>query len=164
MKARFTAKDRVTEQSCREKYGCDLKIWRLFRQTHQNYQKTPLYPYLLQRRKARKREVGWNLSILEWWAIWTRSKKYSQRGRKGHQYCMARIFDENPYEVGNVYITTCKLNMEHRKIFNGVKQQEERRTVKILGEGSFADPSLLLEFAESNTARHIIMSTIGLVE
>lgn len=62
-----------------------------------------------QRRNARKRKIGWHLTLLEWWTIWQQSGKWEERGR-GSGYVMCRYGDLGPYALGNVFIGGAREN------------------------------------------------------
>lgn len=57
-----------------------------------------------QRAAAKMRGVAFDLTFEQWFAIWSRSGKLSDRGCKTGQYVMARYNDVGPYAVGNVKI------------------------------------------------------------
>jgi hypothetical protein len=59
---------------------------------------------------ARKRKIEWLFTFETWWKMWDESGKWSQRGRKSNQYCMARKGDVGPYSPENVNIVTCATN------------------------------------------------------
>ena|ERR1035437_7057048 len=73
--------------------------------------KTPLYKYSYQKRHAASRGIPFTLTFEEWWKLWEDSGKYSERGKKPHQYCMSRNKDIGGYEVGNVYISQVSDNL-----------------------------------------------------
>lgn len=117
--ARFTAKAAAV-------YGIDERTWNLFRAIHPNFKKTPLFKYYCSRVSAKRRGVAWKLTFMEWWAIWYRSGKYPLRGSGTGKYTMGRLFDDGPYEVGNVYIT--KNNNAHRTVFNRLNAMSHQVT------------------------------------
>ena len=59
---------------------------------------------------AARRGIEFNLSFAEWLLIWEESGKFEQRGRGAGTYCMSRIGDIGPYELGNVFIQLNKVN------------------------------------------------------
>ena len=63
-----------------------------------------------QKRTARYRGVGFDLTLKQWWDLWQESGKWDQRGRGKGRYCMARIRDTGSYAVGNVQIILTELN------------------------------------------------------
>ena len=65
-----------------------------------------------QRSGAKLRGIVWGLTFEEWSDIWLASGKWSQRGNRSNQYCMARKFDEGGYFADNVKIIT---NYENQK-------------------------------------------------
>jgi hypothetical protein len=72
--------------------------------------------YDLQRRGAGYRGIAFLLTYDEWLSIWRTSGKLSQRGRKGHQYVMARYGDVGPYAIGNVKIIRQSENLSEGHI------------------------------------------------
>lgn len=64
-----------------------------------------LAKFIMQRKNARQRGIGWNFTFKDWFAVWQESGHWEQRGR-GKGYCMTRIGDSGPYERGNVAIKT----------------------------------------------------------
>lgn len=57
-----------------------------------------------QRKNARYRGIGFELTFEQWLTIWEASGRLSQRGRGRGLYVMARFNDDGPYKVGNVKI------------------------------------------------------------
>lgn len=76
--------------------------------------KRPTFAYHSQRRNARSRGIGWDLTLAQWWAIWQTSGKWAERGR-GQGYVMCREGDEGPYALGNVFIATARENSSNKK-------------------------------------------------
>lgn len=62
--------------------------------------------YFEQRRNAGVRDIEWSITFPEWMFVWRESGHLEERGR-GNGYCMARRHDLGPYDITNVYITTC---------------------------------------------------------
>lgn len=77
--------------------------------------KHPLHAYRRQRENAQKRGVEWKLTLAEWWQVWVTSGYWRERGRLGHQYCMARNGDVGPYAIDNVRIITNIENIREAK-------------------------------------------------
>lgn len=67
--------------------------------------------YANQRYKAKKRGIGWGFTFESWWLVWEQSGKWELRGKRKHQYCMARLGDRGPYRQDNVRITTNAENL-----------------------------------------------------
>lgn len=67
--------------------------------------------YRHQKRTSLHRGIPWELSLKQWWDVWTASGKWDERGRSRGQYVMARLNDEGGYTPGNVYITTGAANI-----------------------------------------------------
>lgn len=69
----------------------------------------PIDAFYAQRKSAKHRGIGWEMTIWEWWSIWHDSGHWNQRGI-GAGYMMCRKGDEGPYAVGNVFIATGIVN------------------------------------------------------
>lgn len=69
------------------------------------------HKFLRQRCKAKQRGIEWLLTFDEWWAIWTESGHWQERGHNFGCYVMARHGDVGPYAVGNVSIITHSQNI-----------------------------------------------------
>jgi len=61
------------------------------------------FKYRRQQARAKQRDIGWEFTFPEWWAVWQASGKWDRRGR-GHGYVMARKGDTGPYSPSNVEI------------------------------------------------------------
>ena len=66
------------------------------------------HAFLMQRSRAKRRGIGWDLSYEDWCFLW--KDKWHQRGNCSGQYCMARIGDVGPYSLLNVIIKTVNEN------------------------------------------------------
>lgn len=64
----------------------------------------PKHAFQTQHNGAKEREIAWEITFDEWWAIW--KDHFHMRGRGANDLCMARQGDTGPYKVGNVYLTT----------------------------------------------------------
>ncbi len=67
--------------------------------------------YYDQKSHARARGIAFALTFEQWLIVWVQSGKLEERGRRSHQYVMARFNDRGPYAIGNVKITTMRANM-----------------------------------------------------
>lgn len=94
-RARFEARRNAKSLA---KWGCNWDQYVVLRQMRK-----PTRAYAMQRRNAISREIGWELSLWQWWSIWQQSGKWHLRGR-GNGYMMCRTNDVGPYAVGNVFI------------------------------------------------------------
>ena len=65
--------------------------------------KTPIFAFRTQRQAAKRRGIGWELTLWEWWTIWLSSGKFPERG-PGKGYAMCRRGDKGPYAKWNVFI------------------------------------------------------------
>ena len=72
-------------------------------------ERTPIGAFVRQKQGARRRRIEWRLSLWDWWTIWQQSGRWDERGR-GQGYVMCRKGDTGAYEIGNVYIDTCRQN------------------------------------------------------
>ena len=79
-------------------------------QTSLEWMKTPKGIFSVQKRKAKQRKIGWELSFDDWWSIWQESGHWESRGRNADDYCMCRIGDKGSYKVGNVFIAKNRQN------------------------------------------------------
>lgn len=94
----------------------------------------PCTIYARQKAMAKLRNIEWQLTFEEWYAIWLQSGKYDQRGRGVGKYCMSRIGDTGPYSKNNVFIQETIKNCGDK--FRGVPQTPEfiaKRVSKIKG-------------------------------
>lgn len=76
--------------------------------------------YEQQRYNALYRGIPWEFTYDTWIEWWKSTGKLSERGRKGHEYCMCRIGDKGPYSPTNVF---CATNADNARdaVKNGVK-------------------------------------------
>ena len=91
---------------CIRAWGCNYRDY----QTILKHPDQPTLAFSMQKRNARERGIGWELSLWQWWKIWEQSGHWADRGR-GHGYCMCRLNDSGPYAVDNVYVATGAENM-----------------------------------------------------
>jgi hypothetical protein len=99
-----------------------------FRRAQQNVDRlgnTPRKSYLRQLHNAKKRGIRWVFTFAEWWDIWEKSGKWTERGR-GHGYCMARHGDRGAYAIGNVKIIPATENQREyiRRFWKQVRNGE----------------------------------------
>jgi hypothetical protein len=82
----------------------------LVKETNKEYEKhyiqTAKGKYSIQKRKAKRRGIAWELSFEEWWTIWEASGKWSERGWGKDKYVMCRYGDIGAYSIDNVFIDT----------------------------------------------------------
>ncbi len=71
---------------------------------------SPAHKFRQQKCNARRRKIQWNLTLPEWWRIWSESGKWSERGQGS--FCMSRYGDTGPYSVENVHIITSSENIK----------------------------------------------------
>jgi hypothetical protein len=68
--------------------------------------------FLQQRNQAKQRGIEWDLSYLEWLAIWQTSGHLFERGRHKGSYQMCRFEDVGPYASSNVRIDRMEANIQ----------------------------------------------------
>lgn len=105
-----SAMEKARRETTSRRFGCTIEQLRYLRTLDDDYHKTPIGQYLSQRSGARRRGIGWNLTLWEWWCIWRDSGLWCRRGRNSGEYVMSRYADKGPYEVGNVEIRLCNEN------------------------------------------------------
>lgn len=94
-----------------ERFECTAEEWRILRdiglemmRQGKSRSATPLRAFSRQRGLALKvRNIGWELTLWQWWTIWQDSGHWDERG-SGRGYQMCRKGDVGPYAVGNVFI------------------------------------------------------------
>ncbi|MBL3825130.1 MULTISPECIES: hypothetical protein [unclassified Marinobacter] len=119
-----------------EKYGCTFEQYKSVPGTDADKCKSPLYAFRMQKNNAMKRGIEWRLKFWDWWMIWLDSGKWEQRGKWSDGYCMCRVGDCGPYEVGNVYINTIKHNSTLGRTLaweNGVKRTLAYEVIQAAG-------------------------------
>lgn len=85
--------------------------------------------YQDQRRSAKnRRKVPFELTFTEWMWLWLSSGYWDQRGNKRDDYVMARIGDQGPYAVGNVFFQTVAENAREGNLNSGRKYRHVRCT------------------------------------
>jgi hypothetical protein len=92
-------------------YGCSAEQWTELRdlglqmiRDGLSKECTPIRAFGHQRNAAiRKRNIAWQLTLGEWWAIWVESGRWPERGL-GRGYMMCRKGDIGPYSIDNVFI------------------------------------------------------------
>jgi transposase len=88
------------------KYGYDQSLFESGAQMRLAHKR-----FIQQRCRAHDRAVAWELTLQEWWEIWTLSGQWAARGRScAESAVMSRRGDIGPYSKGNVYITTLAAN------------------------------------------------------
>lgn len=79
------------------------------------YKHNMYVPWMKSKAQANFRNEEWNLSFNDFFNIW--NGKWHERGRKGHNLCLARVDSNKPWQSDNIALMTIK---EHR-----AKQGEE---------------------------------------
>lgn len=73
--------------------------------------------YMWQKNKASRRGIPWQFNFASWLIFWIDSGHFYDRGRKGNQYCMARLGDTGPYSAQNCVAITQIQNLKDRAIY-----------------------------------------------
>lgn len=123
-----------------KQYGCSMEKYRELTGNEFHCMNRPAYRYRIQKNNARSRGIEFLLTFPEWWAIWQGSGHYSDSNRMGG-YCMARLADDGPYAVNNVYICTAAQNC-HDQYFSGKERKrkiEIHATPRVIGDSYFPD-------------------------
>lgn len=121
-------KQEKKEQKIFAKYGCSVEFLEQMRGDG-DYKKSPLQKYRRQKQNARTRGVPFNLTLHEWWDLWTESGHWQEMGLGKGKYHMCRICDAGAYEVGNVEIKPHEENSKEARLMDKVYQ---RNSAKIL--------------------------------
>lgn len=102
-RARFEAK---RNQKCIVRWGCSWEQYTALRAMQK-----PTRAYASQKRNAAVRGIPWELTLWQWWTIWSQSGHWDNRGR-GRAFQMCRVGDQGPYSVDNVYIASGAVNIQ----------------------------------------------------
>ncbi len=71
---------------------------------------------------SKQRGIVFNFTFEEWIKWWKQQLGpdwFKMRGKRKHQYCMARFKDEGPYEPGNIRCILSGANVSERKLIWG---------------------------------------------
>jgi transposase len=94
---RLVEHDAKRDQRYLAKYGCTFAQWQgLIREP-----RNPTRAYIEQRRNAHTRNIGWELTLWQWWTAWQESGHWHERGRGQHGYMMSRK-RAGPYAPDNL--------------------------------------------------------------
>lgn len=101
-------KRKLRNESYIRKYGMSRQKYMSIRDLKDKCGASPQVRYQQQKRNASFRNIPWQLSFAEWWAIW--EPKWHLRGKRANGFVMARYGDTGGYEVGNVKLITLAEN------------------------------------------------------
>jgi hypothetical protein len=93
------------------------RIWRLY-----GYHKN----------NAKRRRIAFQISFEAWVGWWKQQlgpRWWSKRGKRAHQYVMARYDDKGPYRLDNVHCITFAQNARDSRM----KQQRAKLRIRMLG-------------------------------
>jgi predicted DNA-binding protein YlxM (UPF0122 family) len=91
-------------QKCHAKWGCYPHDLCSLRTMSTDVKKTPIARYIQHRSNVLRDGIEWELSLWDWWTLWSASGRYHQRGRGKNKYYMARKNPTVGYTVENVII------------------------------------------------------------
>lgn len=94
------------------------------RRVKHKYARSPRGLFTGQRKAAKRRGIGWELTFEEWLSIW--ADKLPMRGRTG--LVMARKGDVGPYAKGNVSIMTARDNLNEVEMPHGENHPRAKLT------------------------------------
>src|SRR5258708_17288656 len=79
---------------------------------------------------AKARKIPFIFTFDGWMKVWLDSGHFHQRGKRSHEYCMARHEDKGAYEVGNISIITNYENNTAKSKCRAVKEALNRQDIK----------------------------------
>lgn len=88
------------EARCLARYGVPLSVFHMIQVEHSDF----IPPYLDKKRNAASRGAEWELSLLDWVAMWSASGKWGERGRSPGKFGLARLDSSKPYNKDNCFI------------------------------------------------------------
>lgn len=99
--------------------------------------------YRHQRNNAKRRNILWELTYIQWRLVWARSGHWRERGRGKGQYCMARFGDRGSYNVSNVKICTVEENNKEAHTGNNYRRGKKLslETRKKMSKSKIGKPS-----------------------
>ena len=110
------------ERKALKYYGCS------YAQVHAlgpiSRKRTPAHRYKQQRNSAARRKIKWDITLPDWWRIWSESGKWDDCGLGG--YCMSRYGDCGPYSVDNVRIISMSENSKEYQATPRAKEHWRR--------------------------------------
>lgn len=90
----------------------------------EDYPHAVRHAYHAQRHSANRRGIGWEITLVEWWAWWQEDSRWERRGMGADRLVMARLNDAGPYKLGNIKCITHAENMAEVKF----RSQGQRRS------------------------------------
>ena len=97
-----------------------IKVWQ------KKYQQTPKGKFANSKRRAKQRDIEWQLSFDEWWKLWQDSGQWNNRGVGRGKYLLCRTNDVGPYSILNTRIDTWENNMDERDRLRGEGKYSQR--------------------------------------
>lgn len=98
LKSTAVSKQRLAQAKQEAKHGVPYDLLQVLRSNGATS------AYQRQRENSKKRAVEFKLTLAQWWAVWQASGKFHLRGTGRGKYCMSRVRDDGPYELGNVHV------------------------------------------------------------
>jgi hypothetical protein len=115
--------------------------------------KTPRYYYSGHKAHAKARGIEFNMTFAEWWATWTDSGRWIERGIRRGCYVMARHGDQGAYEVGNVSIVLHEVNSVESHLGKPLSA-EWRAKIAAVHRGRVFTPETLAKMSAGQKARY----------
>jgi hypothetical protein len=84
-------------------HGCSLEEYEKLKTVKPD----PVVAYVKSKNASISRNIKWDISLLDWWNIWTLSGKWNQRGVGHGKFVMGRKNYDGAYEKDNVFVTEC---------------------------------------------------------
>lgn len=102
-RARQKEKDRVAKvnENAIRMYGSDLKAIKKIPQDKRNLVKR-MYRQL--RRCTKKSGYDCKINVNQYWAVWSKSRKFNKKGTRKNEYCFSRIDFEKDITLNNVIV------------------------------------------------------------
>lgn len=116
------------ESWARRTFGCSFDQYEAL--GHWNDSKSPAGVYYAAVRNAKRRGIGWDFTLPEWWAVWKQSGGWSFRGsphqkkNKG-RFVMSRYGDSGPYSAENVRIVKWEDNVREARFMEKLHRAVE---------------------------------------
>lgn len=93
---------------------------------------TPKGQYSVHKHNAKVRDVPFELTFEQWWAVWQNSRRWDLRGNRHGRYVMCRCGDKGAYELGNVYIGLFERNFADARLKSAiVRRKHTKRTTTV---------------------------------
>jgi hypothetical protein len=99
---------------------------------NRRYRRTPRGAYARHREGATRRGIAFELTFAQWWAVWSLSGYWSDRGPRPGNYVMCRRGDIGPYALGNVFIGRFEDNLRDARVKSKVVRRHTARSTSVM--------------------------------